>query len=49
MPNQRLDREQLLSADVENIQNYIDCHMPRPFSLFEKQINYLIYKIENNV
>ena len=48
MPHQRLDREQLLSNDVDKINNYIDCHMPRPFSMFEKQINYLIYKIENN-
>lgn len=48
MSHQRLDREQLLSNDVDKIKNYIDCHMPRPFSMFEKQINYLIYKIENN-
>ncbi len=47
--HERLDREQLLSSKMENIQNFIDCHMPRPFSLYEKQINYLIYKIENNV
>ena len=49
MPNERLDREQLLSNDVEKLNNYIDCHMPRPFSLYERQISYLIYKIETNV
>jgi hypothetical protein len=46
-PNQRLDREQILSNNVNLVNNYIDCHMPRPFSLYEKQINYLIYKIQN--
>lgn len=45
-PHQRLDREQLLS-DYKSLNNFIDCHMPRPFSLYERQINYLIYQLEN--
>jgi len=44
---QRLDREQILSLDHKSINNYIDCHMPRPFDLYEKQINYIIHGIEN--
>jgi len=48
LPNERLDREQLLSPASENVKQYVDCHMPRPFSMYEKQISYLIYKVENN-
>ena len=44
---QRISREQLLNVDINNIAHYVDCHMPRPFSLYEKQINYLIFGIKD--
>lgn len=42
----RISREQILQADLKNNHTYIDCHMPRPFSLYSRQINYLINCIE---
>lgn len=39
---QRISRQEILNVNINNINNFIDCHMPRPFYLFEKQINFII-------
>ena len=46
---QRISREQILNIDFKNIKNYIDCHMPRPYNIYDKQINYLISGIQNDI
>lgn len=42
----RISREQILQIDLKNNYDFIDCHMPRPFSLYSRQINYLINLVE---
>lgn len=46
--NQRLDREMLLSYKGNISEAFIDCHMPRPYSIHNKHINFLTFKLENN-
>lgn len=46
--NERLDREMLLKYSGNISNTFVDCHMPRPYGLYYRQINYLVHKLENN-
>lgn len=44
--SQRISREQIMTVKYDSINNYIDCHMPRPYDIYQKQINYIIWNMK---